>query len=93
MLLQPAAALGDPRPNLTWRTVSLEEEVEARLQDLLRAPVRMAVRERCPGRLELLQEPLRHGDVEPAQLGRERLRAVALRGRSRSGLGWAAARR
>jgi hypothetical protein len=62
--------------------VSLEEEVERGLEDLVCARAGVRVRERCPGRLELPEEALRDGEVNAAQLGGERLgreRASTLR--------------
>ena len=50
-----------------------EEEVERRLEDGLGVRARVAVRERIARSRELREETLRDGDVEPAQLGGERL--------------------
>jgi hypothetical protein len=52
--------------------VALEEQVEAHLQHLFRGGTRVGVGERVPRRVELLEEPVRHRDVEAPQLGGER---------------------
>ncbi|HEU4383319.1 MAG TPA: hypothetical protein VFR85_07410 [Anaeromyxobacteraceae bacterium] len=54
-----------------------QDEVEARLENLLGAGAGVGVRERRAGLLQLRQEATRHGDVEPAQVGGQRLGDVA----------------
>jgi hypothetical protein len=53
--------------------VLLEEQVEGCLQHRLFARAGMAVRQRVAGSVELGQEPLRDREVDPAQVGGERL--------------------
>jgi hypothetical protein len=55
-----------------------EQQVEPGAEDLLHRRAGVRVREGVARRVELHQELPRHGGVEPRELGRERLDAVAL---------------
>jgi hypothetical protein len=65
--------------------VAIDDEIEADLEDDIVGRARVRVRERVPGRGELLEHAPRDGDVEPAELGGEGVdvRPFASRRRSR----------
>jgi hypothetical protein len=56
------------RPDPAALAVPLDDEIEADLEDVGVARVRMRVRERIPRRGDLLDQPSRHRDVDAAQL-------------------------
>ena len=70
-----ARLLDEPLP----LRVLAEEEVEAGLEELLGAGARVGVGERIPRRVELLEKPAGDVEVEPPEVGAERLDAVVAR--------------